>query len=220
MRRNPVRSILTGLSLAVSAATLVIVLGLDRGYTSAVTSDLVEKTGVHMYITKEGCPIEAASVIAQGGLSPLYVSEDLVSKLAALPNVDTVLPFQLFTSTTEDGTRTDIFMGITGAIQQIRPDWKYQSGGWFNDDQSVILGAEIARIERLTVGDRTYSDVFDKEFTVSGILERNYSPDDGTLYIPLKTAQEMVERQGNSRPSPSKHAILMPSIKPAMKSGP
>ncbi|HPQ41418.1 MAG TPA: ABC transporter permease [bacterium] len=196
MRRNPVRSILTGLSLAVSAATLVIVLGLDRGYTSAVTSDLVEKTGVHMYITKEGCPIEAASVIAQGGLSPLYVSEDLVSKLAALPNVDTVLPFQLFTSTTEDGTRTDIFMGITGAIQQIRPDWKYQSGGWFNDDQSVILGAEIARIERLTVGDRTYSDVFDKEFTVSGILERNYSPDDGTLYIPLKTAQEMVERQG------------------------
>lgn len=196
MRRNPVRSILTGLSLAVSAATLVIVLGLDQGYTSAVTSDLVDKTGVHMYITKEGCPIEAASVIAQGGLSPLYVAETLVPKLASHSNVATVLPFQLFTSTTEDGTRTDIFMGITSAIEQVRPDWRYRSGGWFENADSVILGAEIARIERLSVGDRTYSDVFDREFTVTGILERNYSQDDGTLYIPLKTAQAMVDRQG------------------------
>ena len=80
LRRNPVRSVLTGLSLAISAATLTVVLSLDKGYTSAVTEDLVNKTGVHLYITKEGCPIEAASVIAQGGLSPLYVSEDIVSK--------------------------------------------------------------------------------------------------------------------------------------------
>ncbi|MCD4655310.1 FtsX-like permease family protein [bacterium] len=196
MRRNPVRSILTGLSLAVSAATLVIVLGLDQGYTSAVTTDLVDKTGVHMYITKEGCPIEAASVIAQGGLSPLYVKEDLVPILSQHPNVETVLPFQLFTSTTEDGTRTDIFMGITEAIMKIRPDWQFKTGGWFQKDDSIILGAEIARIERLSVGETTYSDVFDREFIVTGILERNYSQDDGTLYIPLKTAQEMVSRQG------------------------
>jgi putative ABC transport system permease protein len=196
MRRNPVRSILTGLSLAVSAATLVIVLGLDRGYTSAVTTDLVDKTGVHMYITKEGCPIEAASVIAQGGLSPLFVSESLVPELANHPNVATVLPFQLFTSTTEDGTRTDIFMGITDAIRQVRPDWQFKTGGWFQNDDSIILGAEIARIEQLSVGETTYSDVFNREFTVTGILERNYSQDDGTLYIPLNTAQEMVSRQG------------------------
>lgn len=196
MRRNPVRSILTGLSLAVSAATLVIVLGLDQGYTSAVTSDLVDKTGVHMYITKEGCPIEAASVIAQGGLSPLYVTEELVPQLSQHDNVESVLPFQLFTSTTEDGSRTDIFMGVTQAVETIRPDWKYQNGGWFQSESSVILGAEIARIEMLSVGDKTYSDVFDREFTVTGILERNYSQDDGMLYIPLVTAQEMVSRQG------------------------
>ena len=67
LKRSPIRSVLTGLSLAVSAATLSVVLSLDRGYSSAVTEELVNKTGVHLYITKEGCPIEASSVIAQGG---------------------------------------------------------------------------------------------------------------------------------------------------------
>ncbi len=196
LRRNPIRSLLTGLSLAISAITLTVVLGLDKGYSSAVTDELVNKTGVHMYITKQGCPIEAASVIAQGGLSPLYVTEDLTERLLRHPNVDVIMPFQLFTVTTEDGSRTDIFMGITDTIQKIRPDWAFKSGGWFESESSIILGAELARIESLAVGDRTYSEQFDREFTVSGILERNYSQDDGTMFIPLKTAQKLVDREG------------------------
>lgn len=196
LRRNPIRSILTGLSLTVSATTLTVVLGLDKGYSSAVTDELVNKTGVHMYITKEGCPIEAASVIAQGGLSPLYVAEEISERLAKHPNVDVIMPFKLFTVTVEDGSRTDIFMGITDTIQKVRPDWTFKSGGWFETDSSVILGAELARIENLAVGEKTYSEQFDREFTVSGILQRNYSQDDGTLFIPLKTAQQLVDRQG------------------------
>ena len=65
-----------------------------------------------MYVTKEGCgcPIEAAPVIAQGGLSPLYVSEDIVPKLKSMPEMDVVMAFQIFAVTTEDGSRTDIFL--------------------------------------------------------------------------------------------------------------
>ncbi|MBD3391192.1 MAG: FtsX-like permease family protein [Chitinivibrionales bacterium] len=196
LRRNPVRSVLTGLSLAVSAATLCVVLSLDRGYTRAVTEELVAKTGVHMYITKEGCPIEAASVIAQGGLSPLYVAEDMTHKVSAVPEVDVVLPFKLFAITTEDGSRTDIFMGITKEIEKIKPEWRYEKGGWFTSDTSVILGGEMARIENLGIGDKMYSEHFDREFVVAGILPRYYSQDDGTFFIPLKTAQELVDRQG------------------------
>jgi len=196
LRRNPVRSILTGLSLAVSAATLSVVLSLDRGYSSAVTDELVNKTGVHLYITKEGCPIEAASVIAQGGLSPLYVSEDVVEKVRKLPEVDVVMPFKLFSVTTDDGLRTDIFMGITEEVLEVKPDWRYSSGGWFESDSSVILGAEMARIEQLREGELMYSERFDREFRISGILERNYTQDDGIFFIPLKTAQELVGREG------------------------
>jgi putative ABC transport system permease protein len=195
LRRNPVRSILTGLSLAISALTLTVVMGLDRGYSTAVNEELVNKTGVHLYITKEGCPIEAASVIAQGGLSPLYVEENLVTRLESHPNIDAILPFKLFTVTTEDALRTDIFMGVTGAIETVRPEWKFRSGGWFTSASSVILGAEIALLENLAVGDRTYSEEFDREFTVSGILHRNYSQDDATIFVPLNTAQELVNRE-------------------------
>jgi len=196
LRRNPVRSLLTGLSLAVSAATLSVVLSLDRGYSSAVTDELVNKTGVHLYITKEGCPIEAASVIAQGGLSPLYVPEEVVGKVRELPEVAVVMPFKLFSVTTEDGLRTDIFMGITEEVAQVKPEWRYKSGGWFESDNSVILGAEMAKIEKLGIGELMYSERFDREFVVSGILERNYTQDDGIFFIPLKVAQKLVGREG------------------------
>lgn len=196
LKRNPVRSILTGLSLAVSAATLSVVLSLDRGYSSAVTDELVNKTGVHLYITKEGCPIEAASVIAQGGLSPLYVEEEMVDRLKAIPELAAVLPFKLFAVTTDDGSRTDIFMGVTKAVQNIKPDWRFTSGGWFTSPDAVILGAEMARIENLGVGERMYVEHFDAEFVVSGIIKRNYSQDDGTFFLPLKTAQALVKREG------------------------
>lgn len=196
LRRNPVRSLLTGLSLAVSAATLSVVLSLDKGYSDAVTNDLVHKTGVHMYITKEGCPIEAASVIAQGGLSPLYVDQSIVARLEKMPELDAVMPFKLFAVTTDDGSRTDIFMGITEAVEKIKPDWRYAAGGWFTAPESVILGAEMARIENLGIGERIYVEHFDAEFVVSGILTRNYSQDDGTFFMPLATAQALVGREG------------------------
>lgn len=196
IRRNPIRSLLTALSLAVSAATLTIVVSLDRGYSSAVTDELVNKTGVHMYITKEGCPIEAASVIAQGGLSPLFVAEDIVSRIDTISQIAAVLPFKLFSVTSDDGSRTDIFMGVTRAVEKIKPDWVYTSGGWFTTDTSVILGAEMARIENLSVGDKTYNEQFNREFVVSGILKRNYSQDDGTFFLPLLTAQTLVGRVG------------------------
>lgn len=196
VRRTPVRAILTALSVLISAATLIVVLSVDRGYTDAVEGDLVEKTGVHLYITKEGCPIEAASIIAQGGLSPLYVDEKIVETVKGIDGIAQVLPFQLFTSTTEDGSRTDIFMGITEEIQGIRPDWTLEKGTWFDSDSSIILGSQLASIEQVGIGEEIYSEQFDRVFKVSGILKQSYSQDDGTFFIPLKTAQKMVEREG------------------------
>lgn len=195
IRRTPVRAILTALSVLLAAATLTVVLSVDRGYTRAVKQDLVDKTGVHLYITKEGCPIEAASIIAQGGLSPLYVEEHITDIAMKMDGITAVLPFQLFTSTTPDGSRTDIFMGITEDIKIVRPEWIIEKGGWFDSDSSIILGAQLASIENLSVGEKIYSEQFDKVFTVTGILEKSYSQDDGTFFIPLKTAQKMVSRE-------------------------
>lgn len=195
IRRTPARTLLTGASVLIAAATLSVALALDRGYAGAVKSELVDKTGVHLYITKENCPIEAASVVAQGGLSPLYVEESLVAVAKSTDGVSAVLPFQLFAETASDGTRTDIFMGVTDAIRKLRPDWTIEQGGWFEDENSVILGSQIAQIELAKVGDRLYSEKFDKEFKVTGILRQNYSQDDGIFFLPLATAQRLLQRE-------------------------
>jgi len=196
IRRTPVRAVLTAASVLIAAATLSVVLSLDRGYSRAVKRELVDKTGVHLYVTKENCPIEAASVVAQGGLSPLYVEQSLVAAAEATAGIAAVLPFQLFAETTSDGTRTDIFMGVTEAIRKVRPDWVIEKGGWFENGDSVILGAQIAQIELAKVGDRLYSEKLNKEFKVSGILRKSYSQDDGIIFMPLDTAQRLVKREG------------------------
>ena len=54
----------------------------------------------------------------------------------------------------------------------------------------------MAKIEKLGIGELMYSERFDREFTVSGILERNYTQDDGIFFIPLKVAQKLVGREG------------------------
>ncbi|MDW8056428.1 MAG: ABC transporter permease [Elusimicrobiota bacterium] len=196
LRRSKTRTILTILSVTVATATLIVVLSLNRGYKFAVMEELVKNSGVHLYITKEGCPMEASSVIAQGGISPLYVPEDVINKIKEVPNIEAMMPFNIFALTTEDGSRTDIFMGITEEIKKVRPEWEIVKGGWFKGENTIILGAEIARLEKREIGDKIYFEQIDKEFEVCGILKRNYTPDDGTFFLPLKTAQKLIDREG------------------------
>jgi cell division protein FtsX len=95
LMRNKWRTLLTILSTAVATLTLFIVLSMDKGYKMAVEEELVKNTGIHLYITLEGCPMEAASVIAQGGISPLYVPEAIVEKIRNVEGLKYILPFKI-----------------------------------------------------------------------------------------------------------------------------
>lgn len=195
LMRNKSRTWLTIFSIAVATATLFVVISLDRGYQAAVNEELVKDTGIHMFITREGCPIEAASVIVQGGISPLYVPDTIVEKVTGLEGVKEVLPFKIYAITTADGLRTDLFFGTTEAIQRIRPDWKLKEGAWFKDERSVIVGAKVAHTDKLKVGDKINFEHFDQEFEVTGILQQNYTQDDGFFFLPLATAQRLIDRE-------------------------
>jgi ABC-type lipoprotein release transport system permease subunit len=124
------------------------------------------------------------------------VSESVIEKLKAIPEIEEVFAFQLFSLTTSDGSRTDIFMGVDENVERVKPDWRYESGGFFTDDSSIILGAEIARMEQRKVGEKVYVEHYDREFVVSGILKRSYSQDDGMFFLPLPVAQQLVDRVG------------------------
>lgn len=194
--RNRTRTVLTILSITVTTITLFIVLSLDRGFNRSVQEELVDGIGAHLVVARGGCPMDAASIIAQGGISPLFVPQEIVGKLKKIEGIRYILPFKIFSLTTPDGSRTDIFCGLTEEAQRIKPKWKFKTGGWFRNDNSVILGADIAVVENRQVGDRVYFDHFDREFEVSGILEYAYNQDDGMFFLPLETAQKLIKREG------------------------
>jgi putative ABC transport system permease protein len=172
------------------------VLSLDRGFESSIQEDLVEGIGAHLFIARGGCPMDAASIIAQGGISPTYIPESVYETLKDVPGLEHVMPFKIFSVTTSDGMRTDIFTGVTKEVEVMKGKWKYDEGGWFTDDDSVILGADIAAIEKREVGEKIYVEHFDKEFVVTGILKYAYNQDDGMIFLPLKTAQKLINREG------------------------
>ncbi|MBT3755820.1 MAG: ABC transporter permease [Candidatus Cloacimonetes bacterium] len=194
--RSKTRTLLTVLSISMTAFILFMVLSLNRGFESSVKEDLVEGIGAHLFIARGGCPMDAASIIAQGGISPMYIPEEVLQKIQDVESIKHIMPFKIFSITTSDGMRTDIFCGVTKEVEQMKGKWKYQKGGWFPNDDSVILGADIAVIEQRKVGDKIYVEHFDKEFEVAGILEYAYNQDDGMFFLPLKTAQKLINREG------------------------
>ena len=194
--RSKTRTILTVVSITITTITLFIVLSLDEGFDRSVKEQLVDGIGAHLIVARGGCPMDAASIIAQGGISPLFVPENTVAILKKIDGIKDILPFKIFSITTTDGSRTDIFCGVTEQVERIKPKWKYKSGGWFKNKKSVILGADIAIIENRSIGDKVFFEDFNREFEVVGILEYAYNQDDGMFFFPLKTAQKLTRREG------------------------
>lgn len=194
--RSKIRTFLTVLSIALTSFILFMVLSLDKGFKSSIEEDLVDGIGAHLFIARGGCPMDAASIIAQGGLSPMYIPESVYETVKKVDGLKHIMPFKIFSITSSDGMRTDIFNGVTKEVEAMKSKWKYDQGGWFTSDDSVILGADIAVIEKRKVGEKIYVESFDKEFTVSGILEYAYNQDDGMMFLPLKTAQKLINREG------------------------
>ena len=194
--RSKTRTLLTVLSISLTTFILFIVLSLNRGFESSIKEDLVDGIGAHLFVARGGCPMDAASIIAQGGISPMYIPETVFDKIKNVKSIKHIMPFKIFSITTSDGMRTDIFTGVTKEVEVMKSKWRYKEGGWFTSDNSVILGADIAAIEQRKIGEKIYVEHFDKEFDVAGILEYSYNQDDGMFFLPLKTAQKLIKREG------------------------
>ena len=189
--RRRTRTALTLLGVAAASGSLFAVLSFDVGYKRSLKQEMAD-SGIHMFVSTEGCPMEAASLALHGGEIPKFLPEERVPIIRSVPGVKNMARFLIFSVTTPDG-RTDLFNGVDDGILELKPHWKLQ-GAWFKDSTSIVLGAEAAKVEKRGVGDKIYFDQVDAEFTVSGILERTGSEDDGFFFIPLKTAQRLFRK--------------------------
>jgi len=193
--RNKIRTLLTVLSIAVSVTVLFSLLSFTKGYEKGMTSEL-GKMGYQIMLVPRGCPYEAASLALSGGKIPNYFSYSVLDEVRKIPEVEIAAPFFMSAVIRPDEDRTDIYFGMDEAMYQMKRYWKIK-GTYFKDENSMIMGGDAAYIEQTDEpGQKFFVREKNREFVVTGILERTGTKDDGFFFIPLKAAEEMFGQKG------------------------
>lgn len=188
--RNKVRTLLTVLSIAISVTVLFSLLSFTKGYEKGMTSEL-GKMGYQIMLVPRGCPYEAASLALSGGKIPNYFSYSVLDEVRKIPEVEIAAPFFMSAVIRPDEDRTDIYFGMDESMLQMKKYWKIK-GSYFKDENSMIMGGDAAYIEQTDEpGQKFFVKEKNREFVVTGILERTGTKDDGFFFIPIKAAQEM-----------------------------
>lgn len=201
LKRKKIRSFLTIGGVAIAVAVLVSLLGFDAGYQRALSSD-IDKMGYQILVTAKGCPYEAATLMLKGGGGLRYMEQDIYDRIISDKRIDKITPQLVYT--VYDPQRSDgqggfaMYMGIANSYLELKPWTKMKSGGWFSNDnaQEVIMGYEAAEVEQRSVGDKIFIPGINQILTVRGIFERTGTQDDGVIFLPLNTAQELFDLQG------------------------
>lgn len=194
LKRHRIRTLLTILGVVVASATLFSILSFDVGYQQALHEEITG-SGIQLFVSTEGCPREAASLFIHGGEIPKYLSMERLKEIKEVEGVKEAAGFLIFSTLGSDGKKAELFYGVTDEALKLKPNWKIR-GSWFKDENSIILGAEVAELTNKTVGDTINIKSLDKEFVVSGILEPTQSQDDSFYYLPIRTAQNVFRKEG------------------------
>lgn len=201
LKRKRIRSFLTIGGVAIAVAVLVSLLGFNVGYQKALTSD-IDKMGYQILITAKGCPYEAATLMLKGGGGLRYMEQEVYTRIINDSRIDKVTPQLVYTAYDPERQAGQggfaMYMGIAKSYLELKPWTEFNSGGWFSSDQAeeVIIGYEAAEIEQRKVGDKIFIPGINKILTVKGIFERTGTQDDGIIFLPLKTAQELFDLPG------------------------
>lgn len=220
LTRRPVRTVLTAGGVALAVAVAVSLGGFNLGYKRAISGS-IEQLGFQVMVMAKGCPYEAATLMLKGGTGLLYLPDDAHAKIKTDPDIEAITPIFIGvaekegSSISDEGTSSTftILSGVeTDTFSEMKP-WLsfkkgagYDGGRWFTADATneVVMGFEVAEYEQRKVGDLFYASITPDgasepvmhAFKVVGVLERTGSQDDGTVFLPLTTAQRLFGREG------------------------
>jgi putative ABC transport system permease protein len=194
--RKRVRSLLTLVGIALSAWVLVSLLGFNNGYEHALSKD-IDNMGFQLMVMAKGCPYEAATMMLKGGTGLKYMKESMLAEVAKEPEVEKTTPILMgavFDPNKGESGGVSAYFGVEPkTFPQMKTFLKFRQGGWFTDENAyeAVMGYEAAELEQREVGDKILVPEKNVEFKVVGILERAGTQDDGTIFIPIRTAQKM-----------------------------
>jgi putative ABC transport system permease protein len=195
--RKKVRSLLTLVGIALSSWVLVSLLGFNQGYEASLNKD-IDNMGFQIMVMAKGCPYEAATMMLQGGGGLRYMKESIMADIEKEPEVEKITPIlmsALFDPNKGEKGGIAGYFGIDAkSFSELKPFLKFKKGGWFTDPNAyeTVMGYEAAELEQREVGDKILMPEKNIQFKVVGILERTGTQDDGTIFVPLKTLQKVL----------------------------
>ncbi len=189
--RRRTRSILTLFGVAAAVGVLACLIAFGQGYQRGLSQEL-DSMGMQMMLVPMGCPYDAAARVLKGKTLDVSLPMSALESARKDRDVQLAAPLLMAALPRPSEGRTDLWVGVDESIQPLKPWWKMTEGSrWFENDDSVILGAEAASTELRHVGDSLFSPETNRRFKVTGILERSGTSDDSLFFIPIKTAQAM-----------------------------
>jgi putative ABC transport system permease protein len=169
-------------------------------------------------IMAKGCPYEAATLMLKGGTGLLYLPSDTYDRVHSDPDILSIAPIFIGIAEKKNSSiredASSALVVLTGvepkSITEMKPWLEFQTGEgydggrWFTPGSSdeVVMGYEAATYEQRKVGDSYMvsispygrSESVLKEFKIVGVLKRTGTQDDGTVFLPIKTAQSIFNR--------------------------
>ncbi|WP_045219225.1 ABC transporter permease [Desulfonatronum thioautotrophicum] len=194
-RKAKAAFVLTGLLIAV--ATVVALLGLRQAVSFNMLLQL-EQYGANIVIL----PQSDSLVLSYGGISLGGVSfdvrkihEDELQQVYTIPysqNIAALGPVVLgvVTANGHDVLLTGLDFDSTPVL---KPWWRILGSAPSHENQ-VLLGADAARLLGIAGGDTLRIE--GRDLLVSGVLEPSGSQDDQLLFTPLRTAQRILDKEG------------------------
>ncbi|MBQ8676886.1 MAG: ABC transporter permease [Alphaproteobacteria bacterium] len=200
LKRRKIRTGFTIIGIALSTWVLVTLLGFNKGYEQSLNKD-IDAMGFQIVLTAKGCPYEAATLMLKGGTGLRYISERLFDDINKDTEVSAATPMLMhaeFDPYKGENGGTIVYLGIDNTTYpQMKSYFEFLAGNWFKNAtaREVVLGYEAAELEQREIGDMMLLPGSKEEFMVVGILKRTGTQDDGMIFLPLKTLQEVFGKQ-------------------------
>jgi len=190
------RTLLTATAIALPTALLVSTLGFQTGFERSLRRS-VDQLGYQVLVTGRGCPHEAATLILRGGQIPMYIEDLMYQEIVSDPDVKDATRFLMQSAPSPDSEQArQLCIGIDDRFLALRPGVSLDEGEWFSSDRAeeAILGHGVADYRRLAPGDTI--EVTGRRLAVRGVLSQTGTQDDGTIFLPLATAQSLFDQTG------------------------
>jgi len=193
-RKAKAAFVLAGLLIGIS--TVVGLISLVEAMTRDINHKL-EKYGANILIVPRTENLSLTyGGLALGGVSFAMeeIKEEQLSRVKSIRNAANVAALgPLALGVIQVGNHKVLLAGVDfEASETLKPWWKIE--GATPKEDSVLLGAEAARVLKSGVGSRLA--IKDQDFLVAGVLQPTGSQDDQLVFAPLITAQRLLGKEG------------------------